>query len=508
MMNLIPRFCQSKSGQSDGKVAIHTVLLLLLSVAYSACSDIPFVGPDSAQVQWLDVNPRFSFGDEVGRPIPHLFFDLAPFIDSRKQTISAVILNYQESPYHYGFDTLSGQIFRQHRYCQQSDIYGRFKGEIFRPPFTWGFVPRLLDPQGAPQKIVIFGGAKRFKQEHLGPANSHRFRVVGGLVDRYCPTRTCPKQESWESSIILVGIDPNDPSFRHVHDLDDLKTKVDWKLVRSFLENGRGVKLVRSFVPEEEGSNNYLSKSLAVPAYKIKGESSAKSALHAVLNQGHLFKRQEMMLLRNSCHKLYDLLWFRLEKFKKSTKGSAGKFLRHFYQNYRDRFYTCSKFVRPANINLDTRRHWFFAHMILFFKLNRMEYNFICRNNSWALNHQKEDGKMLIDLSREIKHCNTKNLDIGIRQAVTFIHGLYKNDMDYLRYIEYDQRQGGSHRKIYSWVKERAASPNCQDPKETSSKMGMGFIFPSDVAWESLASKEQQEESLVIRTNRRSKKEE
>jgi hypothetical protein len=500
MMNLMLGFCQSKSRAS------LLPILLLIVVGIVACSRLK-IEPDSAQVQWNDVDQRFSYGDEVGRPIPHLFFDLAPFINLRESTISAVVLNYQNSTYDYGLDTMSGQIFRRHRYCKVDDIFGRYDQEIYRPPFTWGVVPRLLDPLGQPQKVVIFGGGEFFKQEHLKSARSHRIRIVGGLIDRYCPTRICKSKESWDTSLILVGVDLNDPSFRHVVDLGMLKKKVNWNGIRSFLENGRGVKLIRSFVPSEQGSRHYVPKNSAIPAFKIGGESGGRAALEAVLKQGHLFDDKEMTTLRNKCHKLYDLLWTRVESIKNDENGNVGNFIRLFYKKYRDRFYTCSKFVRPANINIDQRRHWFFSYMTLFFKLNRMEYHFLCRNRSWAKNHLKDSGKMLIDLDHEIKYCNTKNLDFGIRQGVGFVHGLYKNDMDYLRYIEYDQRHGGSHQKIYNWVNERGVVPNCRDPKEVPSKEVMGYIFPSDVSWESLLPKKHSGESLIIRVHQKKEEE-
>ena len=43
-------------------------------------------------------------------------------------------------------------------------IYLVYSWKIYLPPFTVGFVPRMLDQLGKPQKVIVFGQAESFQK--------------------------------------------------------------------------------------------------------------------------------------------------------------------------------------------------------------------------------------------------------------------------------------------------------------------------------------------------------
>src|SRR5690606_6396478 len=95
----------------------------------------------------------------------------------------------------YGLDLVSGKRFRKHRLYRQRDIWEKYPLVVERPPYTEGLVPRLLDPAGLPQKILVFGRPKFYQELDLNSGRSFRVRVVGGLVEQYCSKYPCTGQQ-------------------------------------------------------------------------------------------------------------------------------------------------------------------------------------------------------------------------------------------------------------------------------------------------------------------------
>ena len=88
---------------------------------------------------------------------------------------------------------------------RQTDIWKNYRGVIFRPPYTEGVIPRVLDQLGKPQRIYVFGSEEYYKNQTRVLAN--KVRVVGGVIEQFCTKAPCTKKNTWQSKMILLAVD-------------------------------------------------------------------------------------------------------------------------------------------------------------------------------------------------------------------------------------------------------------------------------------------------------------
>src|SRR5690606_8699326 len=106
------------------------------------------------------VNREHALEDKDG-PKKHLFFDPASTINWSDGTVKFVSLTPSDSQYSFSVDLASGQPYVKHQYCEQKDIFGDYKGKVNRPSYVQGFIPKVLDQLGEPQKIIYFSQNKK-----------------------------------------------------------------------------------------------------------------------------------------------------------------------------------------------------------------------------------------------------------------------------------------------------------------------------------------------------------
>ena len=162
---------------------------------------------------WQRIPKRFVSYDEAGGFIPHGFFDLAPFVSIKQNMVNFVMTTPIKAKYRYAFDLASGGLYRQHRYCKRDDVADKYGGYLYLPPYTEGFVPRLLDQIGMPQQIIVFGDEDHLNDFDKTTNKSQRVRVVGGVLKQYCKTFPC-QDKDWRTTIVLVAVNPLDNGFK------------------------------------------------------------------------------------------------------------------------------------------------------------------------------------------------------------------------------------------------------------------------------------------------------
>lgn len=470
-----------------------------------------------AEPVWFHVPEIYTLLNRDGSLPIHSFFDLIPQPNLTQKQIDFVTLTPIGSDFGYDIDLVSGKIFRQHNFCPEKDIWERNRTSLHRPPVTFGFIPRLLDQTGVPQKIIVLGRGRYFNEFSKQADFTQTARVVGGSLHQYCDQYPCETRERWLSSLVLIAVNPKDPELAEINNMTQLKKVVNWQDVVAFMENSFGRNLT--------GANDQ-------PAYRFLGEVPADKALEYALEKGHLFNFEELKTMRRSCHGLYDFFWQsselvrdqtqkkqsldntaleQYEKFEreraqtpeymfKDTRAIKEKekeellsqspvpknaltnyalFLDYFIQTYGRQMKACTKFVRHTNLSLDRRRHWYFAQVQAFIQLEELGYVFNCNRQAWVENFRKTDGSRLYDPRRELRLCTPSQLDRAFDTSITMLSGIRNSFRPHYRFIEYDESGGGSHQQVYSWVFDNGKRLSCDRERSYQTP-----IFPSDITWE------------------------
>jgi hypothetical protein len=441
--------------------------------------------------KWFTLVDRFALLDRNKKPVSHRFFDIKPFRNINLKTVNSIIVTPEGSDYLNQIDLASGQIYTDKKFCKQVDEYKQLQSSVYRPNFSIGILPRVLDQLNLPQKIIVFGARDYMKKYHL----THHFdvRVIGGFIERICPYGGCLRTDEWLSRLVLVGVQSGNKKLAGIKNLQDIQKKFDWNYTRAFIENGEGKNLL---------SGKFYARK------KMGALIGAKEALNYIDKNSTIFTLEKLLKMRVSCYKLYDHLWKDLSYVNISAKKVSslkeirekarslklikekGKrdhsFSRRFAQNLKkfgNQFKTCSKYIYSSNINEDPKRHWFFTYILAFYKLHELGYAYSCSSKSWILNPIISKGRRVRNLNDQFSNCTARELDKAFEHAPSILSNIRKKRGRSYRYIDYDKGLTGTHLKIYNWVKEDPAVMSCssEDDRDYNLKKK---IFPSDIKWE------------------------
>ncbi len=352
---------------------------------------------------WYDAPKKFSSTDREGKLDRHLFFDPSPSIKKENRTLNFIVITPVDSETSYRIDPTSGKRYRHHTYCEQDDIWGKYEGTVKRPNYTRGIVPRVVDSTGLPQEIIVFGNESFYKNyKHL---NTHRVRVVGGLILQDCPKGRCNSSSEWLTKLVLVAVDPRDKDYEKVTTLNSLKEKINWAYSKAFLENGEG----RNLIVRTEN-----------PGFRIAGEVDSREAFNFSIFRSQNFDKEKAWELRNSCYKLYDHIWENLgdstnEEKRKHDFQTRFSFI---YKKFAKEFDSCSDYVKVSNVNFEQDRHWFFVYYTVVMKMFHAGYYFNCTSNAWAHNPRGLDDEFYYDINDELKACKGADLDVMFDRAI------------------------------------------------------------------------------------------
>jgi len=240
------------------------------------------------------------------------------------------------------------------------------------------------------------------------------------------------------------------------------------------------------------------------------------------LKSGKYFKFDEMKKMRAACHKLYDFLWDTAELTRASENDPTGAskfvdyiedlksrrviddslefdtkkdrvsvdfvtFFRDFHFNIFNRFNICSRYVRPANINDNIRRHWFFTYLDLFAKAQKLGYYYNCTRGGWMRNPIHADNSFSFNPKEEMWPCSKVYLDKAFDAAVPVMVSQRSRGAEHFVYLDYDNQQGGTHEKIHTLVLHSGKRIRCakRDEEKLSAKRFLEKrIYPGDQQWE------------------------
>jgi hypothetical protein len=155
---MLLRLCQLKSP-----------LILILGVMISSCSwregnisssELVTTFPN----RWFKVNEKHTLVDQAGIPQSHMLFDTTPEFSGNE--VNVVITIPKNSQHAYLIDLNSGQRFYGHTFCKQKDIWSEYKSSLHRPSFSVGYIPRVLDQLGEPQKVIVWSKTKNIHRRN------------------------------------------------------------------------------------------------------------------------------------------------------------------------------------------------------------------------------------------------------------------------------------------------------------------------------------------------------
>lgn len=453
--------------------------------------------------RWFSKNLNHSLVDHSGAVQVHHFFDVKPELDRGDTFINAFILTPEGSEHSYQLDLTSGQRYFSHSYCPQNDVWNNFSGSLNRPNYTVGVVPRLLDQLGEPQKVVIFGGEKKFSaQLH---AHEHRIKLVGAVIEQHCQEGNCLGKNNWISRMIFLGVDPEDKKLASTTDLKELLKKVDWAKAKAGLEN-------------LDGRNG--TEGATFPAVRIGNLIPLKEAMDYYKKRSIFMSDKESSKIQNGCYALYDRLWKEVgqeqpedkpaktieelkaklkvveELKKKRAVGFANRF-RAFAQKYANEFSTCQRFVYSGNLNKNPEQFWFLSYAAIFFRLHKEGHYYDCKTRSWQKNLLNSSGEWVFNMKNGFQDCRERDFDQAMDYLPNYLTSLKLSEGSYYRFVDYDTHTFGTHQKLYSWVKMKNRTFNCSfDPNQNVKKEMRSF--PEDVQWKHRDVKDIEDEMKII----------
>jgi hypothetical protein len=439
--------------------------------------------------RWFKTRPEHSLVGSDGRPVTHLFFDMNPEFGKDGRSVNVILSTLADSEHAYKIDLVSGQRHYDHSYCPQDDIWKEQKGEFARPPYSIGYIPRYLDQLGGPQKVLVFGAPSKFSE--VINFRSLRVRIVGAFVERECAEGNCIGKGAWTSRLVFLAVDPRDTSFGHIEDVAGLQKVIEWKDVKGHAEN-------------LDGRN--LSNGVSYPAIRAGVPLSFEEAFEFFKTHSIFMSDGELGKIRNGCTALYEGLWAEVGferpedkavtnmnelkaklkirdeiKAKGGPVGFAQRF-QVFTKKYFDEITTCGKFVYAGNLNDHTEKFWFLGQVDLFYRLHKEGFYFDCRNNSWQKNSFDARGEPIYDLKKEIDSCKERNLDGAMTYMPNFLEGLKGSNLEYFRFVDYDNHTFGTHNKLYTWVRTPIKKYDCATDTNDSIRKA-SKVFPEDVRW-------------------------
>ena len=496
---MLLRLCQLKT-----LIQIAFILMIVSACSWRSGRDqTPEELVSSFPNKWFSLNPNHSLVDSKGEPVPHVMFDTTPEFREKERFVNTIIATPRNSEHNYQIDLNSGQRYYTHSFCKQSDVWSKYNGNINRPSFSIGYIPRVLDQLGEPQKIIVWSNRGNYGKSN--DANYFKVKIVGAYVEQICPEGNCIGKSNWLSRLVFVGLDAADTSMPAVTNVADFQKTINWEESKAELENIEG----RNFI----GDNTY-------PAVRVGQLIDYGEAFDYFKKRSIFMNDQELKKIQKGCHSLYQGLWdevgkWRPEEIPAKTKeelsaklklreelkkkrlpvGFAAR-LRIFTKKYYQEISTCERFVYHGNINKDPESFWFLSYMGIYFKLHREGYHFNCQTKSWQRNILNRDGKLTYDLKEDIEYCSDRDIDLAMDYLPNFLSGL-KGEKEFYKFIDYDGHSFGTHKKMYSWVKMKNRRFECsKDPNQNIKKESR--IFPEDVSWKNRDVKDIADDMKII----------
>ena len=423
---------------------------------------------------WLKIPEQYALRDYYDDYLTHPFFDIdqnfgrEPVKD--KRLINFFVTTFEGSPYKYNLDLYSGRLYKDHEYCDIDDIWEGYKGKVQKPNFNQGIIPRSYNQVNNPQNIIVFSDPRKLEFFKNVPIHYETAKLVGSVILESCESYPCEGGDKWVKSQILIGVNPLDPQYGKINLLSELKSKIDWSYTKAVLTNQDGVHQV---------GKKYF------PAFRISRELNLDESLKYFASNSTFINADDYIKWREGCFKIYDDLWSKTQKIRSEKYRQSDKFLklfREFYSLNSNEFYNCQKLVRPGTINNDPDRMWFFTFIQAFTNLEKNGFYYNCRMKSWTYNPKVTEGKFYTSQIKELESCKGPDLEKSFDQAINGLSLMKTQGTEQFRFLEYDSERGGTHQKIYGWIKESSRASLCKKTDIAGSENQFD-IFPQDVVW-------------------------
>ncbi len=433
-------------------------ILLLALAGCSWFSSKPDFDPRSSSViqpVWFQAG-SIRLANLQGEPLPHLFYDPAAGLNFKTGRVNFLPLIVAGDERAYELDVLSGQRFFSHFQCKQNDVWKERGGVSARASYTVGVIPRHFDQINQPQRVIVFGGAKRFD---VKLPIVYQVRVLGGFVEEMCPFGRCSGPKDWVGRMVFVAIDEQDSRYAEVKDFSQLLKKIDWQEIRGQLENLPG----RNFMVDTE-----------YPAIRVGNLLSTREILGFFEKHTVSLTPKELAATQNSCANLYKIFWDNAgattvldlpaktkeevnarakfyEALKKKGKPAYfGQRLGALLKKYGDEISTCSRLVYAGDPNQHSDRYKFQAWVNLYVRLHKEGWEYDCRAQTWSATNQ---GAVAMKSMREsAAQCSARDYD----KAMEYIPPLLKNlriSGERWQFIGWDEHVHGTHNKLLNWVR-------------------------------------------------------
>lgn len=466
--------CQTK------KINILKICSILLPILFSSCATKKEVVDERLKIisEWgKDVPERFYVKDENGISDIHPFFDVDPKVENFTADQSNGFVNYvqltpRDSSYEYNIDLQSGKFYKQKNYCELQDAWKKFKGNIEKTNVTVGFLPRVLDHNKQPYKILILSENKFLEKYDSNPKYFEKAKVIGSILIERCGRYLCLDKEDWVSEQILVGLSQKDPLTKEVNTIEKVHYLINWDYLKAFIENTNGV----SFVSGK-----------AHPKVRVVKFFTLDNSLQYFKDHSSLISNNRMDLLKNwrqSCFDLYDTFYAKAEEIRKGVNPGERfyQFFIDFYANKKTEFEGCLSMVKPSNILQDIDRHWFFSHIEGVLKLINAGYYYQCNNGAWSYNPRHADGSFYVNQETEFRRCRVDRFEKMFETLNSAMALMRTTEKNHYKYLEYDNGAGGTHAMVYAWIYDDSASMNCKN-KQSMGHQTMEEFLPDDVSW-------------------------
>jgi hypothetical protein len=432
------------------------------------------------QPKWFSSNDEHYFSETNGLRAPHLFFDIAPEFSMNSRLVNAVIVTPEKSSHEYQVDLVSGQRYFYQNYCKDDSL-----------SFSIGYIPRILDQLGGPQKVIVFGNPQKILRTM--DYSYFRVRLIGAYIESFCPEGYCEDKSSWLSRLVFIAVDSADDSYDKINSIERLAYEMEWKKVKNELLRIQGA------------NKGQLSKN---EFFRIGELLNFNDSFEFFKKHSIVMTKNELEKIQTSCTALYEKLWKEVgvdraedrpvktisklnEKIKLIQElkskglpvGFAQRFQR-FTKKYFNEMTTCNRFVYAGNLQKNPEKFWFLNFIGFFYKLHREGYYFDCVHNSWQRNVFNNRGALVYDFREDIDKCDEGDIDSAMSLFPTFLRSLRENNKDFYRFIDYDNHTYGTHKKLYSWVKMSSRQVQCgEDEVFTSETLSGVDMFPDDVKW-------------------------
>lgn len=391
-----------------------------------------------------------------GEPLPHLFYDPAAtfnLITGRVNFLPLVVAGDERA---YELDVLSGQRFFSHFQCSQSDVWKERGGISARASYTLGVIPRHFDQLNQPQRVIVFGGRKRFD---VHSPIVYQVRVLGGFVEEICPVGRCSGPKDWVGRMVFVAVDETDSSYADVTDFGKLLKEVNWNEVRGQLEN----------IP---GRNTLVGSQY--PAIRVGNLLNTREILQFFKRYSISLTTKELTSMQNSCANLYNIFWNEagretmLEKpantteevkkraryyedlKKKGLPAYFGQRLGVLLKKYSDELSTCARLVYAGDPNQQRERYQFQAWLNLFTRLHKEGWEYDCQAQAWSGSNQ--GAQAMVSLRELSEQCTARNYDTAMETLPAMLKNL-RLFGERWRFIGWDEHSHGTHNKLLNWVR-------------------------------------------------------